>query len=154
MGARPARAAGRSAGAGDQRPGGVLRAVARAVRPGWHAGPRRAADLCLVDLDVEQAPDSNAALRQRPSPFAGMMLPGRTRHRGGWQPGLGDSCLKLLRFVLRLILVLPWIVFGLLCVGLVYPWLRPKSRAWLNRSWSRFLMAACGVRVVFRANRA
>lgn len=58
--------------------------------------------------------------------------------------------MKLLRFVLRLFLVLPWIVFGLLCVGLVYPWLRPKSRAWLNRSWSRFLMAACGVRVVFR----
>ncbi|MBB1628984.1 1-acyl-sn-glycerol-3-phosphate acyltransferase [Achromobacter sp. UMC71] len=58
--------------------------------------------------------------------------------------------MKLLRFVLRLILVVPLIVFGLLCVGLVYPLLRPKSRAWLNRTWSRWLMAACGLRVVFK----
>nr|WP_315846811.1 1-acyl-sn-glycerol-3-phosphate acyltransferase [uncultured Achromobacter sp.] len=58
--------------------------------------------------------------------------------------------MKLLRFVLRLALVLPLIVFGLFCVGAVYPFLRPKSRAWLNRTWSRALMAACGLRVVFK----
>ncbi|MFD4841080.1 lysophospholipid acyltransferase family protein [Achromobacter sp. NPDC058515] len=58
--------------------------------------------------------------------------------------------MKLLRFVLRLSLVLPLILFGLLCVGLVYPLLRPTARAWLNRSWSRCLMAACGLRVIFK----
>ncbi|HCW19576.1 MULTISPECIES: lysophospholipid acyltransferase family protein [Achromobacter] len=58
--------------------------------------------------------------------------------------------MKLLRFVLRLALVLPLIVFGLFCVGAVYPFLRPTSRAWLNRTWSRALMAACGLRVVFK----
>ena len=49
--------------------------------------------------------------------------------------------MKLLRFVLRLMLVVPLIVFGLLCVGLVSPLLRPKSRAGLNRTWSRCLRA-------------
>ena len=60
--------------------------------------------------------------------------------------------MKLLRFVLRLALVLPLIVFGLFCVGLVYPFIRPRSRAWLNRSWSRALMAACGVKVTFKGD--
>ncbi|WMD18715.1 1-acyl-sn-glycerol-3-phosphate acyltransferase [Achromobacter seleniivolatilans] len=58
--------------------------------------------------------------------------------------------MKLLRFVLRLTLVLPLILFGLLCVGLVYPFIGPKTRAWLNRTWSRCLMAVCGLRVVFK----
>jgi len=58
--------------------------------------------------------------------------------------------LKLLRFVLRLFLVVPWILFGLLCVGLVYPLIGHKSRAWLNRRWSRCLMAFCGLRVVLK----
>lgn len=58
--------------------------------------------------------------------------------------------MKLLRFVLRFVLVVPLILFGLLCVGLAYPLLRPKSRVWLNRAWSRCLMAACGLQVVFK----
>ncbi|WP_454693079.1 lysophospholipid acyltransferase family protein [Achromobacter aegrifaciens] len=58
--------------------------------------------------------------------------------------------MKLLRFVLRLFLVVPWILIGLLCVGLVYPLIGPKSRAWLNRHWSRCLMAFCGLRVVLK----
>lgn len=58
--------------------------------------------------------------------------------------------MKLLRFVLRLFLVVPWILFGLLCVGLVYPLIGHKSRAWLNRRWSRCLMAFCGLRVVLK----
>jgi len=58
--------------------------------------------------------------------------------------------LKLLRFVLRLFLVVPWILFGLLCVGLVYPLIGHKSRAWLNRRWSRCLMAFCGLRVILK----
>ena len=58
--------------------------------------------------------------------------------------------MKLLRFVLRLMLVVPLIVFGLLCVGLVYPLLGNGKRAWLNRRWSRCLMAFCGLRVVLK----
>ncbi|WP_447922093.1 lysophospholipid acyltransferase family protein [Achromobacter aegrifaciens] len=58
--------------------------------------------------------------------------------------------MKLLRFVLRLFLVVPWILLGLLCVGLVYPLIGSKSRAWLNRHWSRCLMAFCGLRVVLK----
>ena len=64
-------------------PAAVLRAVApQAPRrgPGWHAGPGAPADLCLVDLDVEQAPDSTTLpCGSALSPFAGMMLPGRVR---------------------------------------------------------------------------
>ena len=58
--------------------------------------------------------------------------------------------MKLLRFVLRLVLVLPWIVLGLLCVGLAYPLLGIRSRAWLNRHWSRCLMAFCGLQVIIK----
>ncbi|MBP6706942.1 MAG: dihydroorotase [Achromobacter sp.] len=65
-------------------PAAVLRAVAPQAPSGMAlAGtlaPGAPADLCLVDLDAEQAPDSamlpcGSAL----SPFAGMMLPGRVR---------------------------------------------------------------------------
>lgn len=55
--------------------------------------------------------------------------------------------LKLPRVVLRLALVVPWILLGLLCVGLVYPLMKAPARAWLNRFWSRRLMAMCGIRV-------
>lgn len=56
--------------------------------------------------------------------------------------------LKLPRVILRLALVAPWIVFGLLCVGLAYPFMELPARAGLNRYWSRKLMAMCGIRVV------
>ncbi|MBV7484360.1 1-acyl-sn-glycerol-3-phosphate acyltransferase [Bordetella sp. BOR01] len=56
--------------------------------------------------------------------------------------------MKLPRVVLRLVLVAPWIIFGLLCVGLVYPFMQLPARAGLNRHWSRCLMAMCGIRVV------
>lgn len=56
--------------------------------------------------------------------------------------------MKLLRFTIRVALVLPWILLGLVCVGLIYPWLRPApARAWINRNWSRGLMRICGVRI-------
>lgn len=58
------------------------------------------------------------------------------------------SFLKLPRIVLRLIFVALWIIFGLLCVGLVYRLLARSARANLNRYWSRQLMALCGVRVI------
>ncbi|GAB1577494.1 lysophospholipid acyltransferase family protein [Bordetella petrii] len=56
--------------------------------------------------------------------------------------------LKLLRVVLRLFLVIPWILFGLLCVGLAYPFMSLPARAGLNRFWSRCLMRMCGIKVV------
>jgi len=55
--------------------------------------------------------------------------------------------LNLLRFLLRALLVVPLIAFGLFCVGVVYPFLAWPKRAALNRAWSRVLMPACGVRV-------
>ena len=70
---------------------------------------------------------------------------------GGRDDGLGVLNLSLLKFpriVLRLILVVLWIIFGLLCVGLVYPFLGLSARARLNRFWSRWLMSFCGIRVV------
>ncbi|CAM4411592.1 1-acyl-sn-glycerol-3-phosphate acyltransferase [Bordetella tumbae] len=70
---------------------------------------------------------------------------------GGQDDGLGVLNLSLLKFpriVLRLILVVLWIIFGLLCVGLVYPFLGLSARARLNRFWSRWLMSFCGIRVV------
>lgn len=55
--------------------------------------------------------------------------------------------MKLLRFVLRAMLVLPWLLFGLFCVSLVYRFLSAGQRAALNRFWSRRLMRMCGVRL-------
>ncbi|OZI40743.1 1-acyl-sn-glycerol-3-phosphate acyltransferase [Bordetella genomosp. 1] len=55
--------------------------------------------------------------------------------------------MKLLRFIARVALVLPWILFGLLCVSLVYRVLDGNRRAALNRFWSRVLMRMCGVRM-------
>lgn len=55
--------------------------------------------------------------------------------------------MNVLRFALRATLLLIWIVFGLLCVSLVYRLLSTPRRAALNRFWSRWLMRMCGVRV-------
>ncbi|AMD45602.1 1-acyl-sn-glycerol-3-phosphate acyltransferase [Bordetella holmesii] len=63
---------------------------------------------------------------------------------------MGDTGLKLLRFVLRALLVLPWLLFGLFCVSVVYRALSIARRAALNRFWSRWLMRLCGVRLTIR----
>ena len=55
--------------------------------------------------------------------------------------------MKLLRFVFRVALVLPWILFGLFCVSLVYRFLNGRQRAALNRFWSGVLLRMCGVRM-------
>lgn len=68
-------------------------------------------------------------------------------------PGQGVLNLPLLKFLrigLRLICVVVWIVFGLLCVGLVYRLIGRARSAKLNRYWSGRLMALCGVRVIVR----
>ncbi|CCJ51335.1 MULTISPECIES: lysophospholipid acyltransferase family protein [Bordetella] len=58
--------------------------------------------------------------------------------------------MKLLRFVFRVFLVVPWVLFGLLCVTLVYRGLRQDQRARLNRYWSACLMRLCGIAVHVR----
>lgn len=58
-----------------------------------------------------------------------------------------NSLLMGLRIAVRLMLLLPWVVVGLLSVSLAYPVLSPARRAWMNRNWSRVLLAICGVRV-------
>lgn len=65
-------------------PAAVLRAVAPqapcGAAPAGMLAPGAPADLCLVDLDAEQAPDSTTLpCGSALSPFAGMMLPGRVR---------------------------------------------------------------------------
>lgn len=58
------------------------------------------------------------------------------------------SLIEFPRIVLRLVLVAMWIIFGLFCVGLIYPLIGPSGRARLNRFWSGRLMAFCGIRIV------
>ena len=65
-------------------PAAVLRAVAPqapcGAAPAGMLAPGAPADLCLVNLDAEQAPDSTTLpCGSALSPFAGMMLPGRVR---------------------------------------------------------------------------
>lgn len=42
------------------------------------------------------------------------------------------------------------VLAGLLLVGLVYPIVGPRGRDFLNRTWSRWLLRVCGVRLVVR----
>lgn len=60
--------------------------------------------------------------------------------------------MNLLRFVLRTFLVVPLIVFGLICVGTVYPVMGARARDALNRAWSRCLMFSCGLKVVVKGH--
>ncbi len=45
---------------------------------------------------------------------------------------------------------MPWILLGLLTVGLVIPWAGDRVRRVLTRHWSCLLMDFCGVRVHVR----
>lgn len=54
--------------------------------------------------------------------------------------------MNVLRFVARLCVVLVWILFGLLCVSIVFP-VAPRVRRAVTRWWSAALMALCGVAV-------
>jgi 1-acyl-sn-glycerol-3-phosphate acyltransferase len=58
--------------------------------------------------------------------------------------------LRLVRFLLRLPLVLLLLIGGLLILGTFYRLLPAQGRAWLNRNWSRCLLAVCGVRTLVR----
>ncbi len=51
----------------------------------------------------------------------------------------------LLRFILRFIVVAVWILLGLASVIFIFPFIGARTRACMNRHWSRALMAVCGV---------
>lgn len=58
--------------------------------------------------------------------------------------------MSLLRFTLRAVIVVLFIIGGLLSVTLIFPWAGPRVRAAMNRHWSRGLMRVCGVRLRIR----
>ena len=53
--------------------------------------------------------------------------------------------MALLRFVYRLLVLLPWVLGGLLTLALVFPWVGAVWRERLIRYWSRGLLRICGV---------
>jgi len=55
--------------------------------------------------------------------------------------------LHTLRFTLRAIPVVVWLLLGLLTVTTVFPLAPVRWCSALNRSWSRILMALCGIRI-------
>lgn len=55
--------------------------------------------------------------------------------------------LKLPLIFARLLILTLWVLIGLFCVGILFPFIRPGARANLNRAWSRRLMAFCGIRI-------
>jgi len=57
------------------------------------------------------------------------------------------TVLHILRFTLRVIPVVVWLLLGLATVILVFPVLPMRWRSALNHVWSRVLMALCGVRM-------
>lgn len=52
-----------------------------------------------------------------------------------------------LRLLWRAPVILLWVFFGLFLVGIIYPFSQMPFKLWLNRNWSRGLVALCGVRV-------
>jgi len=58
-----------------------------------------------------------------------------------------EPCLHTLRFTLRVVPVVAWLLLGLVTVVLVFPFAPVRWRSALNRSWSRALMALCGVQI-------
>ena len=55
--------------------------------------------------------------------------------------------MALLLFLPRFLLVSVWIALSLLSVMVVFPFVSPRVRAWMNQRWSRLLMFICGVRM-------
>jgi len=52
-----------------------------------------------------------------------------------------------LRFTLRAVPVVLWLLLGLLTVTLLFPLLSVRARSRINHGWSRGLMACCGVTI-------
>ncbi len=58
--------------------------------------------------------------------------------------------MSLLRYVLRLAIILAMVLLGLLIIATIFPFLGVQARAWSNRTWSRLLMRVAGVPVIVR----
>src|SRR3546814_665140 len=58
----------------------------------------------------------------------------------------GESGLNVLLFVLRIIVFTVWVLLGLLCIAIVYPFASAALRAGITRRWSRVLLVLCGVK--------
>lgn len=54
--------------------------------------------------------------------------------------------MKRLRFTLRAMLLVPWLLGGLLTVALLFPLFMRGRCEWIVRGWSRVLLCCCGVR--------
>ena len=54
--------------------------------------------------------------------------------------------MNLLRFTVRLLACIAWVLFGLLTIVLCYPWAGSAFRGWSKRWWSASLLVLCGVR--------
>jgi len=55
--------------------------------------------------------------------------------------------LHTLRFIVRALPVVVWLLLGLVTVTLVFPVLPARARSAVNHRWSRVLMALCGVKI-------
>lgn len=55
--------------------------------------------------------------------------------------------LKILRFTMRILLALLWVIAGLLIMALVFPLARRTYRLKVKRWWSGILLVLCGVQV-------
>lgn len=58
--------------------------------------------------------------------------------------------MSLLRYVVRLTIALALVLLGLLIIAVAFPLMGVRAKAIANRTWSRTLMAACGVKIVVR----
>lgn len=58
--------------------------------------------------------------------------------------------MSVLWFVLRIAVIAPMIVAALLIIATCYPFMGVRSRSLANRTWSRMLLAVCGIAVEVR----
>jgi 1-acyl-sn-glycerol-3-phosphate acyltransferase len=55
--------------------------------------------------------------------------------------------LNLVRFGVRALLLVVWVLFGLFLIGVFFPWVGLSGRLAIKRQWSRVLLGLCGLRV-------
>ena len=60
---------------------------------------------------------------------------------------MGEWGVTVLRVMWRVAVLLPWILYGLLAVGTVYPMVGARKRAAMNRMWSRVLLRIFDLRM-------
>lgn len=63
---------------------------------------------------------------------------------------MGSLCLKGLRFLVRALVALSWVLSGLLFMALTFAVIGLPARQWFKKYWSIVLLWFCGVRVTQR----